>query len=135
MDEHTFDLLVEMIRQYRRTGNDTAAAALQHNTAAAASGDRDAIDLVGLELKSREVDLVRKRARRRLAERQRVAYWQRKRKREAEAAHARFSWHCEQHTRRLNAESRRDERRRSDDPDQASLAKEWSAQHLGSEWK
>ena len=110
MDNNTWDLLIGFARQYRRAGNDTAAAALAVTIPAAAAGDRDAIELCKLELRIQEVKLLVQHERRRRAATLRRRYWERERKRKAEAAHAKFVWHCEQEVRAMNAASRREVR-------------------------
>ena len=106
MDSNTWDLLLSFARQYRRAGNSAAAAALAVTIPAAAAGDRDAIELCKLELRIQEVKLLVQRERQRRAATLRRRYWERERKRKADAAHNRFVWECEQQVRAMNHESR-----------------------------
>ena len=109
MDSNTFDLLIGFARQYRRAGKTAAAAALAVTVPKAAAGDRDAIELCKLELRTQEVKILARQERRQRAAILQRRYWERERKRKAEAAHAKFLWHCQQEVRAMNAASRRDE--------------------------
>ena len=108
MDGNTWDLLIGFARQYRRAGKTAAADALAVTVPKAAAGDRDAMELCKLELRRQEVAILARRERQRRAATLRRRYWERERKRKADAAHAKFLWHCQQHVRELNAASRRE---------------------------
>ena len=108
MDSNTWNLLLSFARQYRRAGNSAAADALAVTVPKAAAGDRDAVELCKLELRTQEVKILARQERRQRAAILQRRYWERERKRKAEAAHAKFVWHCEQEVRAMNAASRRE---------------------------
>ena len=110
MDNNTWNLLLSFARQYRRAGNSAAAAALAVTVPKAAAGDREAMELCKLELRTQEVAILARQQRQRRAATLRRRYWERERKRKADAAHNRFVWECEQQVRAMNAASRREVR-------------------------